>query len=292
MMKKLILSEGKKIGIVYRPETPRAFALGAEVAVWLKEKGYAPVTAPDQKKITGTQSMSAKDLKSLCLIVVLGGDGTYLQAVRLLEGAPIPILGVNLGSLGFLTQTREQDLYVNLEQALNNKMELRSRSMLEVKLKRKNKVIDTSLALNDVVIERGAASHLMNVAIYSEKFLVCEIKADGFIIASPTGSTAYTLAAGGPVLHPEVNALVVTPIAPHSLTTRPMIFPDHQLLSFKINSRTQGSRYVVDGKSLQDLVPDDEIVITRAKHDHLVVRRPTDNFFHLLREKLKFGERA
>lgn len=292
MKQKLVLGPSKKVALVYRPETADAVKLAAEVASWLKERGYQAFTAPEQKAVKGTKILPDKDLKSLSLMLVLGGDGTYLQAVRLLQGLPVPILGVNMGSLGFLTQTREQDLFLNLEQVLHSKMELRERSMIEVRLKRKNKLYDTQLALNDLVIERGAMSQLMNVAIYSEKFLVCEIKADGFIIASPTGSTAYNLAAGGPVLHPEVKAFVVTPIAPHSLTTRPMIFPDHLPLSFKINSKTLGARFVMDGKILHELTPDDEIIISRAKHDHYVVRRPTDNFFHLLREKLKFGERA
>ncbi|MNL54892.1 putative inorganic polyphosphate/ATP-NAD kinase [compost metagenome] len=135
-------------------------------------------------------------------------------------------------------------------------------------------------------------SQLINTAIYSENFLVSQVKADGFIIASPMGSTAYNLAAGGPILHPESPVFVVTPVAPHSLTSRPLIFPDNRQLSFKLEGKTQKAHFIVDGQKSTELSSDDEVVISRSCYDHWVVRAPEHNFFHLLREKLKFGDRS
>ena len=175
------------------------------------------------------------------LVIVLGGDGTYLEAVRLLNGCQTPILGVNLGSLGFLTQTRSEDLYSVVHMALQNKMEMRPRTMLQIKVKRSGRIRKNLCALNDVVIERGPTTQLIGMSLYSDRQLACHIKADGVVTASPTGSTAYNLAAGGPILHPFVAAFVVTPIAPHSLTSRPLLFPDNQKLSYKIGRGPKGS---------------------------------------------------
>ena len=213
----------------------------------------------------------------------------------MLEGKSIPILGVNLGSLGFLTQTRAEELFTAVEQSLENKMELRPRSMMDVKVLHKGKVKSELRSLNDVVIERGSFSQLINIAIHAERKVVSEVKADGLIISTPTGSTAYNLSVGGPILHPQTRVVVVTPIAPHSLTSRPLIFPDEMKLSFKLMAKVgtkQKAHFVLDGFKLLELSPDHEIVITRAETDHLMVLDPKRNFFHLLREKLKFGDRA
>lgn len=292
-MKKLFLGTQKNIAIVYRPETPAALSLATTLSQWLKEKSYKVFTAPEQKVIKGTSLMkTANRLKDMSLMIVLGGDGTYLRAVRLLGGKSIPILGINLGSLGFLTPTRADELFTAVDEALKNKMDLQPRSMIQVSLIRKGKLKQDLLALNDIVIERGSLSQLINIAIHSEKKLVSELKADGLIIATPTGSTAYNLAAGGPVLHPEADVFVVTPIAPHSLTSRPIIFPDSIQMTFRLVGKLQKAHFVVDGVKINDITLDDEIVIKRHKQDHLMVNDPGYNYFHLLREKLKFGDRS
>jgi len=285
--------ESKNIAIVYRLQTADAVALAKKIAKWLKEKDYNVFTAPQQTVIAGTQAIKTKaGLDKIGLVIALGGDGTYLRAVRSLEGRQIPIVGINMGSLGFLTGNRAEDTFKVLEETLENKMDLRPRSMIHVLVRKKGKVRAEYHALNDVVIERGQGSHLISTAIYSEKFLVSEVKADGFIVASPTGSTAYNLAAGGPILHPEAKVFVVTPVAPHSLTSRPLILPDDLHMSFKMDSRSQKAQLIVDGQNETEITPDDEVVIKRSQYDHWVVRAPKHNYFHLLREKLKFGDRA
>jgi NAD+ kinase len=300
--KKLILGENTQVSIVYRLGTPAAITLSKNLSNWLKARGYKVTTAPEQKIIPGTRLLkTSSELGKMGLIVVLGGDGTYLRAVRLLKGQPVPILGINLGSLGFLTPTRSDEVFTAVEHTLQNKMELRPRSMLKVTLYRKRKKKLEAIALNDVVIERGSLSQLINLEIRVENEFVKQVKADGLIVASPTGSTAYNLAAGGPILHPEVKAIVVTPISAHSLTSRPTIFPDSTELSFKLVRKLQdlkdsaqekrAAHLAVDGRKLTDLSYDDEIRVTRSSMEHFMIRESGQDYFGILREKLKFGDR-
>ncbi|RYZ83112.1 MAG: NAD(+)/NADH kinase [Proteobacteria bacterium] len=290
---KLLLKDNKNIALVYRLQTAEAVALAKKIAVWLTEKSYKVFTAPEQNPIAGTKAIkTAAGLDKIGLIIALGGDGTYLRAVRILAGRQIPIVGINMGSLGFLTGNRVEDAYKVIEETLENKMDLRPRSMIHAIIQRGKKVRDEYHALNDIVIERGSGSHLISTAIFSETFLVSEVKADGFIIASPTGSTAYNLAAGGPILHPEAKVFVVTPVAPHSLTSRPLILPDDLRMSFKTDSRTKTAQVIVDGQKEIEITPEDELIIKRSCYDHWVVRSPSHNYFNLLREKLKFGDRS
>jgi NAD+ kinase len=297
--KKLILSENTQIAIVYRIATPAAITLAKTLAQWLKTRGHKVFTAPEQKLITGTKlQKSSAELGKMGLIVVLGGDGTYLRAVRLLKGQPVPILGVNLGSLGFLTPTRADEAFTAVEHTLQNKMEMRPRSMIRVTLLHKSKKKLEMMALNDVVIERGSLSQLINIEIRLDNDLVKEIKADGLIVASPTGSTAYSLAAGGPILHPDVKAMVVTPIAPHSLTSRPTIFPDNHELSFKLVKKLQQqgpqrqvAHLVIDGQKIADINSDYEIRVTKSNLEHFLIKDPDHDYFSFLREKFRFGDR-
>ena len=281
----------KNILIIYRPESSNAAKAAEELAAWLKKRKLTVFSHPSQKIGPDIKKIKRGQLNDLQLVIVLGGDGTYLQAVRLLGNEHVPILGVNMGSLGFLAATRKEDLYNIVTLALDNKLEKRPRAMICVKVQRNGKTISSSNALNDVVIERSTYSQLINIAIYSENHLVNEVKADGILIATPTGSTAYNLSAGGPILHPYVHALVVTPICPHSLTHRPILFPDDQMLTFRLLNKKQSALLSVDGQGEEGLLAGDEITVTRSQCDHYFLRKPSQNYFELLREKLKFGER-
>ena len=228
-----------------------------------------------------------QELDQLDLVIVLGGDGTYLKTVNLLGDRQTPILGVNLGSLGFLTDNRLEDLESTLNTTFKNQMKTEARSMLEALVNAKTKFT----ALNDIVIERGGQTHLLNLGLYYDHQLVTETKADGLILSSPTGSTAYNLAAGGPLLHPEVKAMVITPICPHSLTTRPMIFPDHKEIQIRILGENTKALLTIDGEMSMELNPSHQLTIKKHLKDHPMIKDPSHNFFNLLREKLKFGER-
>lgn len=290
--KKLTLKSNKKIAIVYRLHSHEAVKMAKKLATKLKARRYKVYTAPEQKQIPGTDLLvSSNELKEMCLIIVLGGDGTYLRAVRLLKGHSVPILGFNMGFLGFLTAHSIDDVFATVDDTLKNKMVLHTRSRLHVTVKLSSGKRVIYNALNDVVIERGSFSQLISTAVYFNMSLVNHIKADGIIISSPTGSTAYNLAAGGPILHPEVHAIVVTAVAPHSLSSRPLIFPDNKKLVLRLDKNTSLAHLIVDGQKVVELSSDDEVTVTRDKMDHYMIRRPHHNFFELLKEKLKFGDR-
>jgi NAD+ kinase len=279
----------KSVAVVYRRATPSALSSARELCHWLKDRKVKVFSHPDQK-IDGALRM--RNAKILDLVVVLGGDGTYLEAVRMLGPERVPLLGVNMGGLGFLTVTRVQDLFPMVELALDGKLEVKRRSMLNVQVRSGNKVRDEFACLNDLVIERGPTSQLIHLAMTVDRLPITTIKADGLIVATPTGSTAYNLAGGGPILHPEVDALVVTPICPHSLTSRPFIFPDKRKVQFSILGAGKKAVLTLDGVKKAKIGPNDEVWVDRHPDDHLFLRKVGHNFFSLLKEKLKFGERA
>jgi NAD+ kinase len=290
--KKLTLKSNKKIALVYRIHSPEAVRMSKKLVAKLKHKKYKVYTAPEQKVLPDTELLqSSNDLKEMALVIVLGGDGTYLRAVRLLRGHSVPILGFNMGFLGFLTAHSVDDIFITVEDTIKNKMVLHRRARLHVSVQLKTGRKLAFDALNDVVIERGSFSQLINTTLYFDGSLVNKIKADGIIISSPTGSTAYNLAAGGPILHPDVDAIVVTAVAPHSLTSRPLIFPDKLPLLLKLDNHTSLAHLIIDGQKMLELSTEDSVTITKNPKDHFMVRKPEHNFFELLKEKLKFGDR-
>ncbi len=280
----------QNVAIIYRDKTPRAKSLAKDVCEWLRSKKInvffqkGKATHSDAKAVE-----TPAQIKNLHLVLVLGGDGTYLEAVRFLGDTQVPVLGINLGSLGFLTENRVDEVYEVLESALNGKMKKEPVALMSVQIKTGQ--VQKFIALNDIVIERGQSTHLLNIGMYWDGDLVTETKADGMIISTPTGSTAYNLAAGGPILQPNVHAIVATPICPHSLTSRPIIFPDDKVLSVKILGQKRAGTLSIDGQRRADINEDCEILIQRHKLEHIVLRKTSHNFFSLLREKLKFGER-
>ena len=280
----------QNVAIIYRDKTPRAKSLAKDVCEWLKNKKINVFFQKGKATHKDAQSVETPaQIKNLHLVLVLGGDGTYLEAVRFLGDQQVPVLGVNLGSLGFLTENRVDEVYEVLESALNGKMKKEPVALMSVQIKTGQ--VQKFIALNDIVIERGQSTHLLNIGMYWDGDLVTETKADGMIISTPTGSTAYNLAAGGPILQPDVHAIVATPICPHSLTSRPIIFPDDKVLSVKILGQKRAGTLSIDGQRRADINEDCEILIQRHKLEHIVLRKASHNFFSLLREKLKFGER-
>ena len=285
----------KRVAILYRFGTPAARALANECATWLQGRKIRVFSHPEQKlgKSGGLKVSPLPITKNPAdLVVVLGGDGTYLEAVRMLNGRQIPVMGFNMGDLGFLTLHRASEILPTLELAIAGQLEVKARSMIRIRVKSAGKVRGDYSALNDLVIERGERSRLINLTLTVDQLPITGIKADGLIVATPTGSTAYNLAAGGPILHPEVDALVVTPICPHSLTSRPFIFPDQRRIQFRVVGDGDRAVLTVDGIKKTTVGPDDDVWVERHSVDHLYVRQRGHNYFSLLKDKLKFGERA
>jgi len=285
-------SKIKNVCITYRPHSDRTFQMAFEVAQWLAQRGVLTYTHPNLKPVAQTKKITGKkQIDDLDLVIVLGGDGTFLSAVRLVDGRNIPILGVNMGSLGFLTETRIDEIYDVLSLALKGSLEHTERSTLQATVVYKNGKKSRYMALNDIVLERGPVSRLIDIVVYSNAFLVSTVKADGLIITSPTGSTAYSLAAGGPIMHPHVPGIGITPICPHTLTNRPIILPDSHKVKMKLNQYPGLAVFMVDGQRCEDLTWEDELIVERGPHNVVMLSLPSRNYFDVLRAKLKFGQR-
>jgi NAD+ kinase len=287
------MSSYQKVLIVHRTDSAKALSIALDLTAWLKERKREIYHVEGEGFAQGVKPFDANNPTQVDLAIVLGGDGTYLVAAQLLGNKPAPLLGINLGSLGFLTENKIEDLYESVQTTLDEKMEIVSRALLRIYLFRQGATEpEKYFALNDAVIERGPNPQLINLSISCEMDLVTETKADGIIVASPTGSTAYNLAAGGPILHPNAKVIVVTPICAHSLTTRPMIFPDDHALKLRILGQERSAVLNLDGQKSVVFDYRDEIVIQRAKREIKMLRLPGTNYFSTLREKLKFGDRA
>jgi NAD+ kinase len=268
---------------------------------WLREHRVEVVYEADIAATAGaaarTQARSRDELPhDVDLIIVLGGDGTLLSmATRIARsGRDIPILGVNFGSLGFLTEVRIDELYPTLESVVNGTAQYHDRTMLAADACRARETFDTRIVLNDVVFTKAALSRMIELSVSVDGVFVTKVKADGLIIASATGSTAYNLAAGGPIVHPDVDAFVLTPIAPHTLTNRPVVIPG--TASVEIRPNVDGSAddiYVTyDGQSGYPLEKGDTIRVRKSDRRLRLVKAPARGYFELLREKLKWGERG
>jgi NAD+ kinase len=225
------------------------------------------------------------------LVIVLGGDGTLLSVARIFAATGTPILGVNLGFLGFLTEVRLADLYSTLEGWCSGCYELDARAMLHAELWRQDALCSSFEALNEVVVSKGDIARMGDFAVELEGKSVACFRADGVIVSTPTGSTAYTLAANGPILTPSVDAMVVTPICPHLLTLRPIVVRGDALLTVRVLGVENPALITVDGQKAQDLRPGDEIRCRKSSYTVKLVRLNEGGFFEALRSKLSWGER-
>jgi NAD+ kinase len=289
-----------RVGLVAKTGLEAAAGALADLAGWLEardvhavfetETAFIARVPPDRPTVDRDRLPHECDL-----IVVLGGDGTLIgMADRIADaGVDVPILGVNFGSLGFLTEVTLPELYGSLESVLAGQAQIDERMMLRSRTWRDGAVVADRLALNDVVITKGALSRIIDLSVDIGDHPVMRVRADGLIIASPTGSTAYNLAAGGPILHPEVGALLLTPIAPHMLTNRPIVIPASSEVKVQpmMNGGNEEVFVTIDGQSGHAVQSNDVIHITRADRTLRLVRASTRSYFDVLRQKLKWSER-
>jgi NAD+ kinase len=260
---------------------------------WLHAHGYSVIVDPETAKYSnGEEEVARSEMSSrpLDLVVVLGGDGTFLSAARATAAIDVPLLGVNLGSLGFLTDVPLSSLFPMLEKIAQGRAAVEQRSLMQCDLLRREKTLGSYLVFNDAVVNKTALARLNNYDLFIDTVFVSSYRADGMIVATPTGSTAYSLSAGGPVLMPTVNAFVITPVAPHSLTHRPLVVPDSAVVEILLRSDEEVAYLSLDGQPGLDLCDGDRVRCRRSEHSVSLFRTDHD-FFHVLRTKLKWGER-
>jgi NAD+ kinase len=283
----------KTAAIISRPDRPAVAKILPGVLSWLAGHGYKVIVDLETAKYIDGQEVvprSQMSSKPLDLAVVLGGDGTLLSAARVTAAIDVPLLGVNLGSLGFLTEVPLQSLYSMLDAIAQGRAAVERRSLMEVQLLREETVRGSYLVFNDAVVNKTALARLNTYDLHIDKAFVASYRADGMIVATPTGSTAYSLSAGGPVLMPTVKAFVVTPVAPHSLTHRPLVVPDSVEIEILLRSEEEVAYLSLDGQPGLDLRDGDRVRCRLSEHQVNLFRTGSD-FFHVLRTKLKWGER-
>lgn len=277
-------------GLVAKPRSDRATQLVPELLAWLQQRGVKVTLDNEAAAYAGKIGYSREDVAAEAeLLIVLGGDGTLLSAARAAIGRDIPIFAVNLGGLGFLTAIKVDDIYSQLENVLRGEFQIAHRRMLHTELWRGNAKVVEHEALNDTVLTKSDIARMIDLEINVDRYFVCVYKADGLIISTPTGSTAYSLSAGGPILTPTVSAIAITPICPHMLTNRPVIVPDDS--EIQVNVLGSGTVLTIDGQVSEALEPDDRVVCRRSEHCISLIHPPETAFFDVLREKLKWGGR-
>ena len=286
-------SSQKAAAIISRPGRPEVRKIIPDLLSWLRSHNYSVIVDQETAGYSnGLKGVSRAQMATqpLDLVVVLGGDGTLLSAARVTAAADVPLLGVNLGSLGFLTEVPISALYSMLEAIAHGRAPVESRSLMHCDLLRGENALSSYLVFNDAVVNKTALARLNTYDLYIDKVFVASYRADGMIVATPTGSTAYSLSAGGPVLMPTVEAFVITPVAPHSLTHRPLVVPDSAQIEILLRSEEEVAYLSLDGQPGLDLRDGDRVRCRRSEHRVHLFRTETD-FFQVLRTKLKWGDR-
>ena len=287
----------KRIGIVLKPHQPDALKTMCELTIWLAERGITLIGGAEieRERIelqTGCAVEQVEPEKiAACadLILVLGGDGTMIAAARLMGDAEVPVLGVNYGGLGYLAEFRIEEVYEALESILAGNYRLDKRVMLAVELMRGAQPVTRNRVLNDVVINKSALARIIEIEAYLNQQFVNSFRADGLIVSTPTGSTAYNLSAGGPVIFPSMNAVVITPICPFTLSNRPIVVPDDAVIELRLKTDQEDVALTLDGQVGFPLKVDDRVVIHKSQTTFNLVQPTNRNYFDVLRDKLRWG---
>ena len=279
----------KKIGIVVK-EDIEAKRKADELKHWLRSKNIDIVSKenlPPRRRIEAKDASSAPS--DLFCVFVLGGDGTFLSAVRWIGDQNIPILGVKFGEVGFLAETVEDNLFSAAESVLNNQFLTESRMRLMVEVTRKEKELACETVLNDIVINKGALARLAHIETYIDDHYLTTFSADGLIVATPTGSTAYSLAAGGPVIHPAVPGILLTPICPFTLTNRPLIIPDSAKIKIRLEKKSSDIMLTFDGQAGLEINEEHTIIIQKSLYPVQMITLPDQHYFDVLKAKLRWS---
>ena len=283
----------KKIGLVVKPDY-QAEKTAEKFTRWLTDRDMAVIRKkPPTPRVAGSpdrkDSESGRAPADLFCIFVLGGDGTFLSAVRWIGDQPIPVIGVKFGDLGFLAETTAENLYPAAKAVLNNHLTIQPRMRLVVQVYRDDDQILNETVLNDVVINRGALARLANILTYIDDRYLTTYRADGLIVATPTGSTAYSLAAGGPIIHPFVPGIIITPICPFTLTNRPLIVPDQVVINIRLEEHAEDIALTLDGQLGLPIDHRDTIIVTKSRHPVRMIGYPGKSYYDILKTKLRWS---
>ena len=280
------------IGVVVGPEKPETLAVVCELHEWCKTREIEMRVFGESANLAGCAPLANENgelTADVDLIVVLGGDGTMLGAARLVGMRQVPVLGVNFGWLGYLTEFTLNELYTALDDIREGRLSAEQRMLLDVRLERRGEIIATHRALNDAVIHKSEPARMVEFECLINGMFVNSFRADGMIVATPTGSTAYSLSAGGPVVHPSMSAILLTPICPHMLSNRPVVVAGDSVVEIVFIRASDGLMVTIDGQLGEALEPQDRITLCRSQTTFKIVRPANRNYFEVLRTKLKWG---
>ena len=282
----------KKIGIICKTGKPEPFEILEELLPWLRRKGYevfVDLETATAMNINGTPRSQIPAMAEV--MIVIGGDGTMISVSRLVAEKGIPILGVNIGGLGFLTAIQKDELYEVIDQVLAGECSMEERIMLNACVYRHSECIAEYVVMNDVVVNKGALARIIDLETYIDHIYVATFKADGLIVSTPTGSTAYALSAGGPILYPTLKSIILAPICPHTLTNRPIVMPDDVHVEVMLRSLNEDVFLTIDGQVGFSLRQNDIVEVKKSQYKTKLFIPCERDYFHILRTKLKWGER-
>jgi NAD+ kinase len=292
----MINQEIKCVGVVIKPNHKEAWQTACELSAWLAKRSIKLIGRPQEKgkkfnaEACGIKTVETEKFQSAAdLIVVLGGDGTMISTARLIGNREVLVLGINYGSLGYLTEFRIEEMFDALEAILEGNYAIDSRVMLEIEHRRDGKILEGGRVLNDVVINKAALARIIEIEVELDNLYVNSFRADGLIVSTPTGSTAYNLSAGGPIVYPSMNAVVLTPICPFTLTNRPIVVPDIAEINLKLKNQNEGVVITLDGQIGYQMKTGDTVSIRKSQTNFNLVQPPNRNYFDVLRNKLKWG---
>ena len=291
------MSSINRIGIVLKPHQHDALKTICDLTQWLSDRGIEVVGGPEieRERVEHQTGCPVKEVPTeklaavVDLILVLGGDGTMIATARMIEDLEVPVLGINYGGLGYLTEFRIEELYSALESILEGNYRLDKRVMLRTLHQRGDEVINSNRVLNDVVINKSALARIIEIDAYLNDQFVNSFRADGLIVSTPTGSTAYNLSAGGPVIFPSMNAIVITPICPFTLSNRPIVVPDDAVIELRLKTDQEDVSLTLDGQVGFPLKVEDRVVIRKSPTTFNLIQPANRNYFEVLRDKLRWG---
>ena len=281
-----------RIGIICKAGIPKPAEILQELLPWLRQKGCETFVDTETASTLNIDGFPRSEIPSLSeIIIVIGGDGTMLSTCRLVADKGVPVLGINIGGLGFITEVQLDELYETLEKVLSGECPIEERLMLTAQVRRLGELIAEYIVLNEVVINKAALARIIDLETYVNQNYVTTFKADGLIISTPTGSTAYSLSAGGPILYPTLDNIIITPICSHTLTNRAMVLPGDSIIKVILRSPTERVYLTMDGQVGFSVMQNDVIEVSKAPFKTRLLIPCDRDYFQILRTKLKWGER-